>query len=131
MSCSGPADQTIHQANGGQTKPVPSLVQPGPPPVHQIGYSVETYEPANILYVNDTGGGGETTGMARFKVVQSVGWQHRFSSPLFESDNEQVALEQASRFGDALGEAYEVIDSWNPANHLPASTKALLKSNSQ
>jgi hypothetical protein len=114
---------SISLHNMGQTKLVPSLTPPGPPLVHQIGYSVETYEPANILYVNDTGGEDEMTGMARFKVVQSVGWQHSFASPLFESDNEQVALEQASRFGDALGEAYEVVDSWNPANHLPASLK--------
>jgi len=65
--------------------------------------------------------------MARFKVVHSQSWQKSLCSFFFESDDEELALSQATALGDKSKEAYEVIDSRNPSNQFPAEAKPLFK----
>ena len=63
----------------------------------------------------------------RFKVVHALSWEKSICSVLFESDDEETALSQATLLSDTLKDAYEVVDSWNLANKFPSNAKALLK----
>jgi len=65
--------------------------------------------------------------MKRFKVVQSEAWRRSIVSLMFESHDEETALQQAYLLGDALKEAYQVVDAWDPANQFPISKRALLQ----
>ena len=63
--------------------------------------------------------------MKRYQVVDSASWQQSICSVMFASNDESVALEQASRLGIAMGSALEVIDAWDASNHFP-NVKPLL-----
>jgi len=65
--------------------------------------------------------------MPRFKVVHSPSWEKSICSVFFESDDEEVALSQATMLSDRLKEPYEVIDSWDRANQFPNDAKPLFK----
>jgi hypothetical protein len=65
--------------------------------------------------------------MRRFQLVDALAWEKSICVPIFESDDESLALAYLPKLSTAMDQPLEVIDAWRRENHFPASASPLLR----